>query len=114
MGHYPILVLDRAGVTYRPYEDPLTLLRRGPVVRLRGMRSAASGRCAPVERGPFGGSRSGRTEPDRVRGGCERWAQVNARHTSVSLSVAPVSEHKLVDELTSRAHPHTFTDERKA
>jgi hypothetical protein len=35
LGRYQTLVLDQGGVTYRPYEDPLTLLRRGPVVRLR-------------------------------------------------------------------------------
>jgi hypothetical protein len=35
LGRYQTLVLDQGGITYRPYEDPLTLLRRGPVVRLR-------------------------------------------------------------------------------
>jgi hypothetical protein len=30
------------------------------------------------------------------------------------LSVVPVSEQKLVDELRSRTQPHSFTDERKA
>ena len=34
-GRYPTIVLDQVGITYRPYEDVVPLLRRGPVVRLR-------------------------------------------------------------------------------
>ena len=29
-GRYPTIVLDQVGITYRPYEDVVTLLRRGP------------------------------------------------------------------------------------
>jgi hypothetical protein len=110
-GRYPILVLDQAGVTYRPFEDPLTLLRRGPVVRLAWREITSIG-----------------TEPSRAG---LRWLTIRSRRTSprprwlralgagertpyirLSLSVLPVSEDTLVDELRSRALPQVFADER--
>jgi hypothetical protein len=33
--HGPVIVLDDEGITYRPNEDPVTLLRRGHIVGLR-------------------------------------------------------------------------------
>jgi hypothetical protein len=114
LGRYPILVLDRDGVTYRPYEDPVTLLRRGPVVRLRWDEISSIGTMR-------GGRlklrwltiRSNRTR-QRPRWMRALGAGERAPYIRISLSVVPVSEHKLVDELRSRAQPHTFTDERRA
>jgi hypothetical protein len=113
-GRYPILVLDRVGLTYRPYEDPVTLLRRGPVVRLRWEEISS-----------IGSMRAGRTRSLRwltIRSNRtrrrSRWVRAlglgeRAPYIRISLSVVPVSEKRLVDELRSRAFPHTFTDERK-
>jgi hypothetical protein len=114
LGRYPILVLDRDGVTYRPYEDPVTLVRRGSVVRLRWDEISSIG---TMRRGRskirWLTIRSNRTRQRprwlRALGAGER-----APYIRISLSVVPVSEHKLVDELRSRALPHTFTDERRA
>lgn len=111
LGRFPILVLDHIGVTYRAYEDPVTLLRRGPVVWLRwdeitriGTERSRSGRFLTI--------RSNRT---RQR---PRWLRALGvsecgPYIRISLSV-PVSEARLVYELRSRARPHTFTDERTA
>jgi hypothetical protein len=115
MGRYPILILDQVGVTYRPYEDPVTLLRRGPVVRLRWDEISSIGtmRAGRTRNLRWLTIRSSRTRQRprwlRALGAGER-----APYIRISLSVVPVSEHRLVDELRSRAQPHTFTDERKA
>ena len=114
LGRFQTLVLDHSGVTYRPYEDPVTLLRRGPVVRLRWDEISSIG---TMRRGRWKlrwlTIRSNRTRQRpqwlRALGAGER-----APYIRISLSVVPVSEQKLVDELRSRAHPHTFTDERRA
>jgi hypothetical protein len=115
MGRYPILVLDHVGVTYRPYEDPVTLLRRGPVVRLRWdeISSVGTMRAGRTRTLRWLTIRSTRTRP-RARWLRALGAGERAPYIRISLSVVPVSEHKLVDELRSRAQPHTFTDERKA
>jgi hypothetical protein len=115
MGRYPILVLDDVGIMYRPYEDPMTLLRRGPVVRLRwdelsSVGTMRSGRARSLR---WLTIRSNRT---RQR---PRWLQAlgageRAPYIRISLSVVPVSEDQLVEEMRSRARPHTFTDERKS
>jgi hypothetical protein len=115
LGRYPILVLDRDGVTYRPYEDPVTLLRRGSVVRLRWDEISSIG-TKRTGRGRYLRWLTIRSNRTRQR---PRWLRVlgageRAAYIRISLAVVPVSEHKLVDELKSRAHPHTFTDERRA
>jgi hypothetical protein len=113
LGSYPILVLDRDGVTYRPWEDAVTLLRRGSVVRLRWDEISSIGTSPSLGGARWLTIRSNRTRQRprwlRALGAGER-----APYIRISLSVVPVSEHKLVDELKSRAQPHTFTDERRA
>jgi hypothetical protein len=109
-GRYPVIVLDDVGITYRPYEDPITLLRRGPVVRLRwdeissiGHESSRAGRWLTI--------RSNRT---RQRSRWARWLGAAERSPFIRISpVLPVSEEELVDEMTARAMPHTFLDERE-
>jgi hypothetical protein len=114
LGRYPILVLDRAGITYRPYEDPVTLLRRGPVVRLRwdqisSIGTMRAGRTRTLRWLTIRSSRTRKRPPWlRALGAGER-----APYIRISLSVVSVSEKELVDELRSRAFPHTFEDERK-
>lgn len=113
LGRYQTLVLDQGGITYRPYEDPLTLLRRGPVVRLRWDEISSIGTIGPG----LGRSvrwltiRSNRT-PQRPRWLRALGAGERAPYIHISLSVVPIPEQKLVDELRSRAQPHTFIDER--
>ena len=114
MGRYTVLALDHVGVTYRPYEDPVTLLRRGPVVQLRWdeISSVGTMRAGRTRSLRWLTIRSNRT---RQR---PRWLRAlgvgeRAPYIRISLSVVPVSEQKLVDELRSRAQPHTFIDERK-
>jgi hypothetical protein len=110
-GRYPVIVLDDEGITYRPFDDPITLLRRGPVVRLRWPEISSIG----YEHGRAGlrwltiRSNRSRRRPRWVRalGAGER-----APYIRISLSVVRVSERELVDELRSRALPHTFLDER--
>ena len=111
LGRYPILVLDRDGVTYRSYEDPVTLLRRGSVVRLRWDEISSVGTMRTGLRWLTIRSNRTRQRPRWLRalGAGER-----APYIRISLSVVPVSEHKLVNELRSRAQPHTFADERRA
>jgi hypothetical protein len=112
LGRYPILLLDHVGVTYRPFEDPVTLLRRGPIVRLGWQEISSIG----SERSRLGlrwlTIRSRRTHPRprwlRALGAGER-----APYIRLSLSVLRVSEDRLVDEMRSRALPHAFADERK-
>jgi hypothetical protein len=111
LGRYQTLVLDQSGVTYRPYEDPLTLLRRGPVVRLRWDEISSIGTFTSLGGARWLMIRSTRTRQRprwlRALGAGER-----APYIRISLSVVPISEQKLVDELRSRAQPHTFIDER--
>jgi hypothetical protein len=111
LGRYQTLVLDQSGVTYRPYEDPLTLLRRGPVVRLRCHEISSIGTFTSLGGARWLMIRSTRTRQRprwlRALGAGER-----APYIRISLSVVPISEQKLVDELRSRAQPHTFIDER--
>jgi hypothetical protein len=93
----------------------VTLLRRGPVVQFRWeeISSIGSMRAGRTRSLRWLTIRSNRTRKRprwlRALGAGER-----APYMRISLSVLPVSEAKLVDELRSRAEPHTFTDERKA
>ena len=113
LGRYPTILLDQVGITYRPYEDAITLLRRGPIVRLRWDEVTSIG----TERGRHGNRwltiRSNRT---RQR---PRWLRAlgtgeRAPFIRISLSVLPESEEKLVEQLRVRALPHRFVDERDA
>jgi hypothetical protein len=109
-GRYPTIVLDQVGITYRPYEDVITLLRRGPVVRLRWDEISSIG---------HEGSRAGvwltiRSNRTRQRPRWARWLGAGERTPYIRISpVVPVSEQELVDEMRARASPHTFLDERE-
>jgi hypothetical protein len=109
-GRYPTIVLDQVGITYRPYEDVITLLRRGSVVRLRWDEISSIG---------HEGSRAGvwltiRSNRTRQRPRWARWLGAGERTPYIRISpVVPVSEQELVDEMRARASPHTFLDERE-
>jgi hypothetical protein len=109
-GRYPIIVLDQVGITYRPYEDPITLFRRGPVVRLRWDEISSIGH-EKSRAGLWLAIRSNRT---RQRPRWARWLGAGERAPYIRISpVVPESEEELVDEMRARAMPHTFLDERE-
>jgi hypothetical protein len=95
-GRYPVIRLDHEGITYRPYEDPFTLLRRGPIVRPRWDEISSIGHEHSRTRLRWLTIRSNsmRQRP--------RWARAlgageRSPFIRISLSVLPVSEQELVD-----------------
>jgi hypothetical protein len=112
LGRYPTIVLDQVGITYPSVRGPhypasAGTDRAASLGRSHQHRNRASSPWESLAHDPV------RIGPDSARDGSGRWGTgERAPYIRISLSVLPVSEETLVEQLRVRALPHRFADER--